>query len=399
MENGEDVESFNSSPYSEENLKNFVFFPLYPLFRVIGIPRCILMEEKPRKRDVYFNIVRLTILLLPFIALFVISIIIGSKYVYLSLRQQENSIYSCFYIHAFLAILSYMNLRKSGFFYKFINSLKEYKEIQLVQTPLVERSNNKLRIKIYIFWGLFLTTIIYTCIVNFLLYPKNVEEDKKYKLSKFYNQSTYFLDSIILLYTVITILLFITIFHCIYGVLDYETEVFNEESKYVLDNNTDNIQETIELLSKKHIKLFSMLTHGVQGLEKYTDLAIFNTTMVIIFAISVYRYYNGINNTVEAIEYMLIILSCIYLEVLLLLPIVWIDKNVHNVKNTILNNSLIWESKNENVQMLASTMVTRIEACEYHGKMIGLVTFNERTISFLLVVVIILSAMLKAAVF
>uniref|UniRef100_A0A0N4Z5K1 Gustatory receptor n=1 Tax=Parastrongyloides trichosuri TaxID=131310 RepID=A0A0N4Z5K1_PARTI len=194
-----------------------------------------------------------------------------------------------------------------------------------------------------------------------------------------------------------TIILFTTIYNCIYGILDYETQIFNEEVKQLLSSNSINLYETIELISKKHIRLFSILTHAIEGLTQYTDLAVMNSTIIIIFSISVFKYYSSIGDALEAIQYLLIIISSIYVGLLLLIPIGSMEKSIRDVKNTLLNNYLIWESKNEKVQLLASSIVSRIEGCEYHGRLFGLVTFNERTIPLLLILVVILSALLKAA--
>uniref|UniRef100_A0A0N4Z5J9 Gustatory receptor n=1 Tax=Parastrongyloides trichosuri TaxID=131310 RepID=A0A0N4Z5J9_PARTI len=257
----------------------------------------------------------------------------------------------------------------------------------------------KLRIKLYLFWFLLQGTIIYTCVVNVLFYDTNVEDGKKYKISLIYNKTTYFIDCLMLIYVTLIITLFTTILHCIYGVLSYEVQVFSEEAKNMLENNDNNIERTLELLSKKHIKLFSMLIHGIKGLEQYTNVVVMNFSVMIIFSVSVFRYYLSTGNYLEAVGYVLVIISSASIILLLLVPILFIDRNALYVKNIILNNTIIWEKKNYKLQPIALGIIHRIENCEYHGKLLGMIPFDERTLPFILLFLNIFSILLGTAIF
>uniref|UniRef100_A0A0K0FS90 Gustatory receptor n=1 Tax=Strongyloides venezuelensis TaxID=75913 RepID=A0A0K0FS90_STRVS len=399
MENNEVIQNFSEEFYDVKSLKKYVFYPIYCFSKKVGIPNFDNKDQKNDCRSKLTKILLFIIFLLPLIVTFIYHIIIGKKYTFLSLRNLENSLIGLYYIHAIIALLIYNNLKNTNFFINFIKHLKEYKEIHIIPSFSIERNFCKIKVKIFIFWLIFLVSFLYETILSFVDYEKNLSEDKQYKLSKFYGKSTYAIDALLLFYAKLIIVISATIYSCIYGTLNFEAEAFAKECQEFFDKTTVIHLENINVISLKHTKFFKLVTFSHQIVGKYTDLAIFNCTMIIVYGISVYRFYSSTaSDTIYSMQYLLAILSVIYLEVILLLPICFMDKSLQNIKNIILNNPFLWDMKNNELHALALSMVTRSDHCEYHGLIMGLISLNDKTIPFLLIVVIILSSLLGTAV-
>uniref|UniRef100_A0A0N5BLR8 Gustatory receptor n=1 Tax=Strongyloides papillosus TaxID=174720 RepID=A0A0N5BLR8_STREA len=399
MENNEVIQNFSEEYYDVKSLKKYVFYPIYCFSKKVGIPNFDNKDQTNDCRSKFTKIFLLIIFVLPLIATFIYHLIIGKKYTFLSLRNLENSLISLYYIHSIIALLIYNNLKNTNFFINFIKHLKEYKEIRIVPSFSVERNFSKIKVKLFIFWFLFLVSFIYETILNFVDYEKNSSDDKQYKLSKLYGKSTYIIDALLLFYAKLIIVISATIYSCIYGTLDFEAEAFGKECQEFFEKTPSIHLENINVISLKHTKFFKLVTFSHQIVGKYTDLAVFNCTMMIVYGISVYRFYSSTaSDTIYAIQYLLAIFCVIYLEVILLLPICFMDKSLQNIKNTILNNPILWDMKNTQLHGLALSMVTRSDHCEYHGLLMGLIPLNDKTIPLLLIVVVILTSLLGTAV-
>ncbi|CEF70553.2 Dehydrogenase/reductase SDR family member on chromosome X [Strongyloides ratti] len=388
----EDVENYSEDVYDIKSLKKYIFSPMYFFSQKIGIPQLEYNDNSNNK----INKILFPLSLIPLIGAFIYHIILSKSYTFLTLKSLENSLINLSFIHAIVAIIFYNNLKNTKFYFNFIKYFKEYKEIQFSSSHKLQRNYKKAKIKIFIFWFLVFTTFLYDSTINFINYDKNLNNQLNYKLSMFYGKSTYIFDILLLLYSKIVIVISASIYSGIYGILYYETEVFNNETQHVIEKTfSTNFSDKLDLISLKHSKLYKLITFSHQIIGKYTDFAIFNCTTMIIFGISVYRYYSStLSNIFITIQYILPIICIIYLEIIILLPICLMEKNLQNIKNNIINTSQIWETKHSLLHGTALSIVTRCDHCDYHGLLIGLIPFNDKTIPILLLIIVILSSLL-----
>uniref|UniRef100_A0AAF5DID4 Gustatory receptor n=1 Tax=Strongyloides stercoralis TaxID=6248 RepID=A0AAF5DID4_STRER len=241
---------------------------------------------------------------------------------------------------------------------------------------------------------------LFETIFNFINYDKNEKNGKNYKLSMFYGKSTYICDALIMLYARTIIIFFNIIYCCIYGVLYYESEVFKNECQELLKESPLNIQSKFCLLSRKHSKFYEMLEFSHKKLGNNIDVIIFNFTIMIIFEISLlWHYFLNISNIIEIIQHFLSAFSMIYFEIIILMPINYMDKNLQIIKNIILNKSLIWNEQNLQLKGKALSIVTRSNHCEYYWLFFGLIPVKDKIIPILVLLTIILSAIIGPAVF
>ncbi|CEF69979.1 Protein of unknown function DUF267, Caenorhabditis species family-containing protein [Strongyloides ratti] len=235
--------------------------------------------------------------------------------------------------------------------------------------------------------------------MNFINYDKNVDAHKRYKQSIIHGKSTFIVDVLVMLYAKTVILLFVSIYTCIYNALNYEAEVFYEECNYILNKDFKEITEKLNIISIKHAKLYKVISFSHQTIGTWTNFAILNSTIMIIFGISVFRYYkSNTSNIFDMLQILFPIICLIYLELIILKPICSMDKHLKNIKNTILNIPYIWNKENYQLHGTALSIATRSDHCEYHGLFMNLIPFNDKTISILTLSIIIISLLLGEAV-
>uniref|UniRef100_A0A0N5CHU0 Gustatory receptor n=1 Tax=Strongyloides papillosus TaxID=174720 RepID=A0A0N5CHU0_STREA len=334
------------------------------------------------------KIIFTVVIFVPLVISLIWHILVEHQSSFLSLENLENSIFLSYYITTIIILINFMRMKTSNFFNNLLNYVKEYKEIYFNSTFVIKRKFTTIRIKLLLLWFILLVSFTYELVINVLNYDKNERDGKKYKLSKFYGKETYIVDSMIMLYSRLIIAVMVSIYICIYEVVSFESETFEKECKYFIEEDFSNFSNNIDIISKKHVRLFKLITLSHTTAGTYTDPIVMQCVVTIIMAVPIIRYYfSTISDIIQAINYIIVLISFALIMVLHLSSISNTVKSLRNIKNIILNSPKIWDNGNSKVRETALSIISRTEHCDYHGKIIQLIPLDDKTIPILLIII------------
>uniref|UniRef100_A0A0K0FV18 Gustatory receptor n=1 Tax=Strongyloides venezuelensis TaxID=75913 RepID=A0A0K0FV18_STRVS len=320
------------------------------------------------------------------------------EYIY-NVESQNKYVFDSIYIFTSKFIISkhYPNMATSSFLKKILTTVFTVVifvplVVSLVWHILAESQSSRnftsIRIKLLLLWFVLLASFTYELVVNILNYEKNESEGKKYKLSKFYGKETYIVDCMIMVYSRLIIAIMVSIYLCIYEVVSFESETFEKECKYFIEEDLNNLSSNIDIISKKHVRLFKLITLSHTTIGTYTDPIVMQSVITIFMAVPIIRYYfSTVSDIIQAINYIIVLVSFALIMVLHLSSISNTVKSLRNIKNIILNSPQIWDNVNSKVHETALSIISRTDHCEYNGKILNLIPLDDKTIVILLITI------------
>uniref|UniRef100_A0A0N5C8S4 Gustatory receptor n=1 Tax=Strongyloides papillosus TaxID=174720 RepID=A0A0N5C8S4_STREA len=384
------VDENGSKRYDEDFFCNEIYFPIYWLIKLLRIPT--FTPKKNILRSKLLNTFITFITVGPIMAFFIYNIILTHNYQILSLHWAHSFVYNTLFINAILGVFMYNGVQKFNFFHTFIQKFKEYREMDKYNRKTVNFSTTSLVIKVSLLWIVYISCAVLTIIVNYKNYDKNESNEINYKISKFFNKETFFLDGIVIVFANILTLFFLTLYLCTYHAIQGESQNFSDQGKELLNNNCINARTNLVNLSSRHTKLMELIAFVNGSLDKYTNVLVFHSILITIFSISIARNYSqGGVEGLEKLEVQLPILLCILIAVFILSPIATAHDNILKDKNTILFNNAIYHPYNAELHSTAASMIQRIESASYTGRLIYLIPVNELIIPVVIFGIIIFS--------
>ncbi|CEF69756.1 Protein of unknown function DUF267, Caenorhabditis species family-containing protein [Strongyloides ratti] len=387
------IDENSSKVYDNEYYCKEIYYPIYWLIKLLRLP--IFTSKRNNLRSTLLNHFVTLITIGPIIAFFVYNIILTHNYQILSLHWAHSFVYNTLFINAILGVIMFNGIQKFNFYYTFIQKFKEYRKMDSHNRKTINFSLTPLLIKVALLWIVYISCAILTCIVNYQNYEKNEENKVNYKISKFFNKNTFFIDCIIIIFANILTLFFLTLYLCTYVAVQGESQNFSSQAKELLDNNCINARTNIISLSSRHTKLMDLISFVNGSLDSYTSIIIFHSILITIFSISISRNYSqaGIEG-LDKLEVQLPILLCILIAIFILSPIANTHDNILKDKNTILFNLSIYHPYNAELHSTSSSMIQRIESALYTGRLVHLIPVNELIIPVVIISTIILTLLL-----
>uniref|UniRef100_A0A0N4ZLT3 Gustatory receptor n=1 Tax=Parastrongyloides trichosuri TaxID=131310 RepID=A0A0N4ZLT3_PARTI len=382
--------------YGEEFICKEVYFPIYWLVNFLGLP-----TFQTQKKSGCSKLLKLFLTLItigPIIAFFIYNIVLTHHYQILSLHWAHSFVYNTLLINAILGVIMYNGIQKFDFFKTFIIKFKDYREMDTCNRRAINFSKTSAMIKILILWIVYISCAIITCTINYTNYEINEEKKITYKISKFFNKQTFFLDTFIIIFANILTLFFISLYLCTYWAIQGETSNFSSQAKRLLDQDCVNARTNLISLSMRHTKLMELVSFVNESLDKYTNILVFHSILITVFSISVVRNYSLAEiGGFEKFEVQLPILLCILVAVFILSPIASSHDNILKDKNTILFNNALFHPYNAELHSISSSMIQRIESATYTGRLVHLIPVNELILPIVVLATIFLSILVGIA--
>uniref|UniRef100_A0AC35UIJ6 Gustatory receptor n=1 Tax=Rhabditophanes sp. KR3021 TaxID=114890 RepID=A0AC35UIJ6_9BILA len=360
---------------------NEIYFPISCLLKIFRVPNFRSNALHSSSFKAIGKIIILAVSLIPLISSFVHTIITTHHYQIFTSNWTTHLIYNTLKINAVFGIIIFFFMDKSKYFNIFISKFVAYRDLDVSNRKAINFSKTGATVKLAIIWFLYFSGGVVTCYNNYVNYEANFNDGKLYKTSMLLNKTTYIIDAIVYLFGHFATLYVVSFFLLSYWAVAAETDNFHHQAKAALDDDKENLKNNIVILSTRHAKLLELVQYVNHGLEKYSNVMIMNSIILLVCCFGLFSTSAQANFTfLDKLELQFPILAAIFMILFFLNPVVAMHHNAKLDANTILFNPSIWEPFNNEIHTSANAIVKRVHDASYSGYVIHLFKADENIV-------------------
>uniref|UniRef100_A0AC35TGJ2 Gustatory receptor n=1 Tax=Rhabditophanes sp. KR3021 TaxID=114890 RepID=A0AC35TGJ2_9BILA len=373
-----------------------IFFPIYPIIKILQLPylkfdlnhSLVQIKQSLLKKVVFFCLIVASLACLLVSVLFMLKS--TKDYLKLSKLGSHGYFYNAWKVTAIVGIVMTLILVRRSFFTTFITKFAAYRKMDLNNGKIINTSKKYQCIKVAALFVLLTSCGIVTSVSNYLEYSANIEKGHFFRTSIFSQKSFYFVDCLITALANFLTFYFLTIYMSLYWAIEGESDNLSKQMKNLLNEDycNEKIYQNILSLSARNTKLMELISLTNLNLEKYTNVIIVKSSIIIAVSISLLGAFNEESSLLEKIEFQLPVYLSVFIIICLLTPISKVHANVIEDGNTILFCSNIWSPFNSDMHITANSMIQRINVASYTGRILLLLPANELIIPVILILTI-----------